>query len=113
MTDRSTERHPYDSRIVLPVLQFHVRCGCNLACGSCSHYSNHTHAGNATPSELERQVALWNRKIVPRSFRLLGGEPTLNKDLLDLIRIARQGWPAAEGTQGGTITNGLRLERFP
>jgi len=25
------------------------------------------------PGELERQIALWNRKIVPQKFRLLGG----------------------------------------
>ena len=49
---------------------------------------------NVAPSQLERQIALWNGKIVPRSFRLLGGEPTLNKHILDHTRIARQGWPA-------------------
>ena len=118
MTDRSTESLPYESRVGLPVLEFHVAFGCNLTCESCSHYSNHTHAGTIAPAELERQIALWNRKIVPRSLRLLGGEPTLNKDLLDLIRIARQGWPSvgpcgAGGTQLELITNGLRLERFP
>ena len=95
------------------MLEFHVAFGCNLTCESCAHYSNHTHSGVIAPAELERQIALWNRKIVPKSFRLLGGEPTLNRDLLDLIRIARQGWPAAGGTQLELITNGLRLERFP
>jgi hypothetical protein len=113
MTDRPTARDPHDLRIGLSVLEVHVAFGCNLTCESCAHYSNHAHAGNIAPAELERQIALWNRKIVPRSFRLLGGEPTLNKDLLDLIRIARQGWPAGEGTQLELITNGLRLERFP
>ena len=113
MTDRSTESHPYESRVGLRVLEFHVAFGCNLTCESCAHYSNHTHSGTIAPAELERQVALWNRKIVPKSFRLLGGEPTLNKDLLDLIRVARHGWPAAGGTQLELITNGLRLERFP
>ena len=113
MSDRLTDSHRDDVRVAIPVLEFHVAFGCNLTCESCSHYSNHTHAGNAAPSELERQIALWNQKIVPKSFRLLGGEPTLNKDLLDLIRIARLGWPATEGTQLELITNGLRLERFP
>jgi hypothetical protein len=112
MTNRSTESL-HDPRVGLPVLEFHVAFGCNLTCESCAHYSNHTHSGTIAPAEVERQVALWNRKIVPQSFRLLGGEPTLNKDLLDIIRIARRGWPAAEGTQLELITNGLRLERFP
>jgi len=118
MTDRSTDSHPCDSRVVFPVLEFHVAFGCNMTCESCAHYSNHAHAGNVAASELERQIALWNGKIVPRSLRLLGGEPTLNKNLLDLIRIARQGWPTpGDGgpveTQLELITNGLRLERFP
>ena len=120
MTDRSTENHPDDLRIGLAVLEFHVAFGCNMTCESCAHYSNHAHAGNIAPTELERQIALWNGKIAPRQFRLLGGEPTLNKDLLDLIGIARQGWPVPgdggagpEGTHLELITNGLRLDRFP
>jgi hypothetical protein len=118
MTDQSTDNR--DPRVRLPILEFHVAFGCNLTCESCAHYSNHAHAGAITPAELGRQIALWNQKIVPRSFRLLGGEPTLNKDLPDLIRIARQGWPApghdgagGDGTEIEVITNGLRLERFP
>jgi radical SAM family protein/4Fe-4S single cluster protein len=120
MTDQSTASYPHDLRIGLSILEFHVAFGCNLTCESCAHYSNHAHAGNIAPSELERQIALWNRKIVPRNFRLLGGEPTLNKDLLDLISIARQGWPVPghdgagpEGSNLELITNGLRLDRFP
>ena len=57
---------------------------------------------------------------MPRKFRLLGGEPTLNKDLPDLIGVARRGWPipgrdgaGPQGTQLELITNGLRLDRFP
>lgn len=120
MIEPSTAGHPLDPRVGLPILESHVAFGCNLTCESCAHYSNHAHAGNITPAELERQIALWNRKIIPKSFRLLGGEPTLNKDLLDLIRVARQGWPAPGpdgagpvGTDMDLITNGLRLARFP
>jgi hypothetical protein len=115
MADRSIEAS--DARIGLPILEFHVAFGCNMTCESCAHYSNHAHAGNIAPGELERQIALWNRRIAPQRFRLLGGEPTLNKDLPDLIRIARQGWPQPGGDGPGTqlelITNGLRLDRFP
>jgi hypothetical protein len=120
MTAPSTGGDPNHARIVLSILEFHVAFGCNLTCESCAHYSNHAHAGNIAPRELERQIALWNRKIVPQKFRLLGGEPTLNKDLLELISLARQGWPVPgqddagpAGTQLELVTNGLRLERFP
>jgi len=90
MTDRSAESRPCDARIVLPILDVHVAFGCNMTCESCAHYSNHAHAGNIAPGELERQIALWNRKIAPQKFRLLGGEPTLNKDLPDLARISHR-----------------------
>jgi len=120
MTDQSSESIASDARIALSILEFHVAFGCNMTCESCAHYSNHAHAGNIAPAELERQIALWNGKIAPQKFRLLGGEPTLNKHLLDLIRIARQGWPVpddgnagAEGTRLELVTNGLRLDRFP
>jgi hypothetical protein len=120
MTAPSDGSDRSDARIALSILEFHVAFGCNMTCESCAHYSNHAHAGTIAPAELERQIALWNRKIVPRQFRLLGGEPTLNKHLPELIRIARQGWPgpgedevAAAGTELQLITNGLRLDRFP
>lgn len=108
------------NRIPLRALEFHVSFGCNLTCESCSHFSNHSHALNIDPDQLKKQISLWNKKIDPKKFCLLGGEPTLNKYLLDLIIVARDGWKlpnfygsGSTGSQLELITNGLLLSRFP
>lgn len=102
------------------VIEFHVAFGCNFSCDSCSHFSNHLHVGNLTPEETAFQISLWNRRILPTKFCLLGGEPTLNKHLLEVIWAARRGWPdprlqprGSPGTQLELTTNGHLLHRYP
>lgn len=94
----------------IPSLELHVAHGCNLACESCSHYSNHNHKGMLAIEVAERWMSLWHERLAPHSVCLLGGEPTLNPDLHQFVLLCRRYWPDALLRLS---TNGLLLHRHP
>lgn len=96
--------------MVIPKLQVHVAHACNLACDNCSHYSNFGHKGIVAYDELHRWLSLWSPRLQPWTFCLLGGEPTVHPQLLDVIRLARDHFPRSRLQ---LTTNGLLLHRFP
>jgi hypothetical protein len=91
-------------------LEIHVTHACNLSCSQCTHYSNDRHRGMLHPHEAERQMGLWSGRLAPKLFSLLGGEPTLNPDLSEIVRIAHRHWPQS---QLQLVTNGVLLGRHP
>jgi mannose-6-phosphate isomerase-like protein (cupin superfamily) len=91
-------------------LEMHVVHSCNLSCESCSHYSNHRHKGAITLEEAESWLDAWSKRVTPRQFTLLGGEPTLHKDLTALFKLGRRAWPSAHLR---IVTNGWYLDRHP
>ncbi len=91
-------------------LEIHVAHACNLACESCSHYSNHAHKGLVSLEEADAWMGAWSRRIEPQSFSLLGGEPTINPRLPEFVRLARRHWPKAHLR---IVTNGFFLDRHP
>lgn len=97
--------------ITVPKLEMHVIDACNLGCEGCAHYSNHPlPAGRLTLEIGERWLRSWAHRIAPLDFSLLGGEPTLNRELPELVRLVRETWPA---TRLRLVTNGLLLDRMP
>jgi hypothetical protein len=91
-------------------LEIHVAHSCNLACESCSHYSNQGHKGMVPLDEAGRWMNLWNRRISPQTFSLVGGEPTIHPYLPKFVRLARKNWP---GAMLRLVTNGFFLHRHP
>lgn len=91
-------------------LEIHLVHSCNLSCESCSHYSNQGHKGVLSLAEAERWMNLWNRRLIPHTFSLLGGEPTIHLDLAGFVALARKHWPAAHLR---LVTNGFFLHRHP
>ena len=69
----------------VPLLELHVTHACNLACESCSHYSDHGHRGNLDPSEADRWMAAWSGRLRVDHFNLLGGEPTIHPRLAEFV----------------------------
>ena len=74
-------------------LELHVTHACNFTCEGCSHYSNHGHKGNITLEECEEWLYTWSKRIRPKVFTILGGEPTLHKDLSDILYMVRGMFP--------------------
>jgi organic radical activating enzyme len=91
-------------------LEIHVSHSCNLTCESCAHFSNSGHSGMLSPKEAAESLRAWQPRILPREVRLLGGEPTLNPFLIDLILLTKQTWPSAALS---LTTNGFFLSRHP
>lgn len=60
--------------------------------------------------EADRWMNLWNRRISPRTFSLLGGEPTIHPHLPEFLSLARRNWP---GATLRLVTNGFLLYRHP
>lgn len=91
-------------------LEIHLAHSCNLACESCTHYSNQGHKGILSLEEAERWFADWSPRIRPAVFSLLGGEPAINPRLADFVTLARRYWP---DSQLRLVTNGFLLPRHP
>lgn len=94
----------------LSILEIHAAHACNLTCESCSHFSNGGHGGVLSLGDFIAEVRPWADRLEPESFRILGGEPTLNISLAFLIIEAREMFPA---TQLILTTNGFYLENHP
>jgi len=103
-------RRASHERPSLPNLEIHVAHSCNLRCESCSHYANHGHRAIVALEEADRWMKLWNRKVSPRVFSLVGGEPAMHPQLTEFVRMSRKNWPHAELR---LITNGFLLQRHP
>lgn len=71
-------------------IEVHLAHSCNLACESCSHYSNQGHKGLLDLAEAERSWAAWADRLGPQTFSLLGGEPTINPNFAAFVPLARR-----------------------
>jgi hypothetical protein len=96
--------------LTLPNLEFHAAQACNLYCSQCSHYSNFHVGGIVSVVEARENFDAWRRRLAPKQIAILGGEPTLNPDLVSIIKVARQAFPHASGL---FVTNGFFLDRHP
>jgi MoaA/NifB/PqqE/SkfB family radical SAM enzyme len=87
-------------------LEIQIANGCNLTCQSCSHYTNVGGGKNLNAKTVEKWISNWNEKIVPKNFIIMGGEPTLNKNLVDIAELSATMWPMSKIK---IITNGFFL----
>lgn len=108
---RSKASHALGIRLGRPevqLLELHVTHACNLACESCSHYSDHGHRGNLDPAEADSWMAAWSGRLDVDHFNLLGGEPTIHPRLSEFVPLVRRHWPDARIS---IVTNGFLLPR--
>lgn len=84
-------------------VEIHASNACNLTCESCSHFSNNGHKGFIKPEEADYQMGLWSHRLNPIMFSLLGGEPLLNPQIDEIIKITRKHWTC----NIEFVTNGL------
>lgn len=90
-------------------LELIVADHCNIACRQCNHASPVMKKWNATAESVARDLAQLAPLYRPRMLRILGGEPILNPQITEIIRVARDSG-IAEHLQ--LVTNGLLLDRL-
>lgn len=91
-------------------LEIHAWHGCNLACQSCSHFSSIGLRGGPSHQTCHDWMQVWASRLRPRTFSIVGGEPTLNRELSDIVRSAGSMWP---DSRIRLVTNGLNLHHHP
>jgi len=90
-------------------LDLNVAAGCNFACVSCSHAAPINERWFMTPDEMERDLAAIKPLMRFHRLQMVGGEPTLNKQLPELMKVARA---SGVGNEIMVITNGSLLPRM-
>ncbi len=96
--------------LVIDRLEMDVAYACNLHCRGCSHYSNYALKGHVSYEEGRQWLGDWSRRVVPQTFRMLGGEPTLNPRLIEFLHFAREVWPLSRLE---LVSNGFFMDRHP
>ncbi len=96
--------------IELGHIDLNVAENCTLKCVSCSHASPFASPWQMTPEELASDLAAIKPFARFGKLQMVGGEPTLNKQLPELMRIARA---SGVGREIMVITNGQLLPRMP
>jgi len=93
-------------RIQTRSLETHIVDHCNLTCAECCSLSPLLPAWHASPAAIADDLRRAARVLSPRVFKLVGGEPLLHPELIDIVRIARQSGIAPVIS---ITTNGLKL----
>jgi hypothetical protein len=91
-------------------LEMDIAFACDLHCPGCTHYSNYGLKGRVPFSEGAAWLKAWSSRLWPETFHVLGGEPTLNPELPDYLRLIRDIWPETERV---LVSNGLGFHRQP
>lgn len=70
-------------------LELPVTDHCNLTCQNCNHSSPAQPTWFADPDQVYRDLSRLARIYRPRRIKILGGEPLLHKNLVEVVRAAR------------------------
>lgn len=97
-------------KLVIKQLDIHNTQVCNFSCSFCSHYSNFKFKESITPQILDEWLKAAAKVFVPVRFNIVGGEPTVHKQLLDFYPVIRKHYPLSLIR---LITNGSLLHRHP
>lgn len=91
----------------IPYLNANLVDGCNLNCKGCTHFAAFFRKDEIYPLDtFRRDIRRLSQMCDVVSFRLLGGEPLLLKNLDEYVKITRQYFPKSNL---GIVTNGLLL----
>ncbi len=91
-------------------LEIHAWHGCNLTCESCSHFSSLNLRGGPSAESCRTWMTAWRDRLEPDFFSVLGGEPTMNREFVEIVEAAVECWPRSHIR---VVTNGFYLHRHP
>jgi len=99
------------SLLSVPHLEWHVTHSCNFTCQGCGHYTNDGYKQNITLQTLKDWYLLWNKRIRPWELSMLGGEPLLNSDIVNIIYMTKEVWDIQEDQEFEIVSNGFLFDR--
>ena len=94
-------------------LEWHITHSCNFMCQGCGHFTNDGYNEHISINDLKEWYSLWKDKIKPKELSILGGEPLLHKDLIDIIYMTKEEWNIQEDQYYEIVTNGVLIDRHP
>ena len=89
---------------MIPYFETHITEACNLKCRGCSHFSVFAKPKHKDLGEFEREFKRLAEIEEIGVMRLMGGEPLLNPNFMEYVRIARKYFPE---TYIALVTNGI------
>lgn len=94
--------------MIIPYLEVEITDHCNLRCANCTHHSPYMDAGFYPLEQFREDVANLGRAAKFDSIRVMGGEPLLNPEVVEYVKIL-----CASGMfeHIGMATNGTLLDR--
>jgi len=91
-------------------MELNVARSCTFACSSCNHASTKfTERYFMTPEVVRRDVGVMKDHLRVKLFMAQGGEPTLNKDLVEILGIM---YDSQMARQCGVLSNGTLLKKM-
>lgn len=102
---------PYEDREELMNLQYMVSFHCNLNCKGCSHFSPLIDKPIMANVDMVRRDIKRFKEIIKNIWRisLLGGEPLLNPELGDILKVIREEYPYSDIE---ILTNGILVPQI-
>ena len=102
---------PYTSAKYLPYLEFHIADHCNMNCKYCEHYSGLVKTPKFTNFEKFTQDLNQLHNFIDDigMIRILGGEPLLNSEVGEYVKLCRKLYPLANIF---VVTNGILLPKM-
>jgi organic radical activating enzyme len=98
-----------NGKIHTPQLELNAAEHCNLRCVECSHLSPYVATGLLEPDSVARDLAALAPVLHCGSFRFVGGEPLLNKRLIELIHTVRESGVADRIV---VVSNGTLIDKM-
>jgi len=77
-------------KLRLPHLETNMTSVCQNRCIGCNHFVPLDTPWYASPAQIEHDLAILTKIVHVQGYGMLGGEPTLHKELISILRIARQ-----------------------
>jgi uncharacterized Fe-S cluster-containing radical SAM superfamily protein len=98
------------NKIKIPSLSLEVVKQCNIKCEGCNHFTNFVSTKHIlSVEEIHDNLYPWSITLEPDDFRIVGGEPFINKNLADVILRIRN---IFANSRIVIFTNGLLIKNF-
>ena len=93
-------------KALIGYLETHLFNKCNLNCKGCTHFLNIYDSSFMDTKKYEKNISKLSKLYNINTFRLMGGEPLLNKNLDEYIKVTRKYFP---NSNIDIATNGLLI----